>query len=115
VFERSGDNVVLELGVSFPQAALGAAIEVPTLDGVATLEVPAGTQSGDVLRLPGRGIPRLGGGPRGDELAQVSVWVPTRLSAEERRALEQLAESENFVPPKSGKGFWSKVKEAFTT
>jgi molecular chaperone DnaJ len=115
LFERNGDDVLLVLGISFPQAALGAEIEVPTLDGTAALEVPAGTQSGDVLRLPGRGIPRLGGGPRGDQLAQVSVWVPTRLSAEERRAIEALADSENFAPPKSGKGFWSKVREAFTT
>lgn len=115
LFERHGDDVLLDLGISFPQAALGAEVEVPTLDGTAALEVPAGTQSGDVLRLPGRGIPRLGGGPRGDQLAQVSVWVPTRLSAEERRAMEALADSENFAPPKSGKGFWSKVREAFTT
>jgi molecular chaperone DnaJ len=115
VFERSGDDVVFDLGVSFPQAALGAEIEVPTLNGTATLTVPPGTQSGDVLRLAGRGIPRLGGGARGDQLAQVSVWVPTRLSVEERRALEALADAENFQPPKSDKGFWSKVREAFTT
>ena len=115
VFARSGDDLVLELGLSFPQAALGAEVEVPILDGTASLEVPAGTQSGAVLRLPGRGIPRLGGGPRGDLLVQVSVWIPNRLSPDERSALERLAESENFVPPKRGTGFWSKVKEAFTT
>lgn len=115
VFQRSGDDVVFDLGISFPQAALGAEIEVPTLNGPAVLTVPPGTQSGDVLRLTGRGIPRLGGGPRGDQLAQVSVWVPTRLTAEERRTIEGLADAENFLPPKSGKGFWSKVREAFTT
>lgn len=115
VFLRNGDDIVLELGLSFPQAALGAEIEVPTLVGSDTLAVPPGTQSGEVLRLPGRGIPRLGGGPHGDELVQVSVWVPGRLSADERAALEKLAESENFAPPVNGKGFWNKVKEAFTT
>ncbi|HUF90349.1 MAG TPA: molecular chaperone DnaJ [Gemmatimonadota bacterium] len=115
LFERRGDDVVFDLGISFPQAALGAEIEVPTLAGSDGLEVPPGTQSGDVLRLPGRGLPPLGGGPRGDQLAQVSVWVPQRLSADERAALERLSESENFAPPKRGKGFWSKVKEAFTT
>ena len=115
VFQRQGDDVVFEMGITFPQAALGAEIEVPTLNGTTMLTIPPGTQSNDVLRLPGRGLPRLGGGARGDELAQISVWVPTRLSTEERRALEQLADSENFIPPKSGKGFWSKVKEAFTT
>jgi molecular chaperone DnaJ len=106
--------VVFDLGISFPQAALGAEIEVPTLSESAVLTIPPGTQSGDVLRLTGRGIPRLGGGARGDQLAQISVWVPTRLSAEERRALEPLVDAENFQPPKSGKGFWSKVREAFT-
>ncbi len=115
IFERSGDDVVFDLGVSFPQAALGAEIEVPTLNGPEVLAVPPGTQSGDVLRLAGRGIPRLGGGARGDQLAQVSVWVPTRLSAEERAALEALADAENFRPPRRAKGFWSKVREAFTT
>jgi molecular chaperone DnaJ len=114
IFERSGDDVVFDLGISFPQAALGAEIEVPTLGDPAVLTIPPGTQSGDVLRLTGRGIPRLGGGTRGDQLAQISVWVPTRLSSEERRALETLADAENFQPPKSGKGFWSKVREAFT-
>jgi molecular chaperone DnaJ len=114
-FQRSGDDVVFDLGISFPQAALGAEIEVPTLNGPATLAVPPGTQSGDVLRLSGRGIPRLGGGARGDQLAQVSVYVPTRLSGDERRALEALSDAENFQPPRSGRGFWSKVKEAFTT
>jgi molecular chaperone DnaJ len=116
VFERRGDDVTFDLGISFPQAALGAEVEVPTLNGTAILAVPPGTQSGDVLRLAGRGVPRLGGGgARGDQLAQISVWVPTRLSNEERRALEQLADAENFAPPKSARGFWSKVKEAFTT
>ena len=115
VFERQGDDILLDLGISFPQAALGAEIEVPTLAGGDRLTVPAGPQSGEVLRLSGRGIPRLGGGPRGDQLVQVSVWVPRRLSTEERAALEKLAGSENFVPPRRGQGLWSKVKEAFTT
>jgi molecular chaperone DnaJ len=115
IFERSGDDVVFDLGISFPQAALGAEIEVPTLNGPAVLTVPPGTQSGEVLRLTGRGIPRLGGGARGDQLAQISVFVPTRLSVEERRALEALGDAENFQPPRSGKGFWSKVREAFST
>ncbi len=114
-FERRGDDVWLELPVSFPQATLGARVEVPTLLGSAELEVPAGTQPGDVLRLPGEGIPPLGGGPRGDQLLQVSVWVPTRLSGAEREAVEELASSENFAPPKGEKGFWGKVKEALGT
>ncbi|MBW3660751.1 MAG: molecular chaperone DnaJ [Gemmatimonadetes bacterium] len=112
-FERRGDDVWIELPVSFPQAALGARLEVPTLLGSAELEVPAGTQPGEILRLPGEGIPPLGGGPRGDQLVEISVWVPARLTPEERERLEGLADSENFVPPRGERGFWSKVKEAF--
>lgn len=114
-FERRGDDVWIELPVSFPHAALGARMEVPTLLGTAELEIPAGTQPGDLLLLPGEGIPPLGGGPRGDQLLQVSVWVPTRLSESERERVEELARSENFAPPKGEKGFWSKVREAFAS
>lgn len=115
VFERQGDEILLELSLSIPQAALGTTVEVPTLYGSATLPIPAGTQSGSVLPLPGRGIPRLGtAGDRGDQLIRVTVWIPTKLSADERRQLQLLAESENFVPPDGAKGFWRKMKAAFT-
>ncbi|HUP02121.1 MAG TPA: molecular chaperone DnaJ [Gemmatimonadota bacterium] len=113
-FERQGEDVMIEIGVSFPQAALGAEIEVPTLRGQATLVIPDGTQTGTVLKLPGEGLPRLDGGAQGDQLVRVRVWVPTRLSAAERRHVEALADSENLAPPPE-KGFWRKVKEAFTT
>lgn len=114
-FERHGDDVLLELGVSFPQAALGAEIEVPTLHGTATLEVPPGTQAGTILKLSGEGLPRLDNGARGGQLVRIAVWVPTRLSGEDREHIEALTESENLAPPEGEKGFWSKVKEAFTT
>jgi molecular chaperone DnaJ len=113
VFQRSGMHVSMELAVSFPEAALGSEREVPTLEGTARLEIPAGTQSGDVLRLAAVGIPPLDGGRRGDQLIHVAVWVPTRISAEERARLEELAESPNFAPPEGETGFWKKVKEAF--
>lgn len=113
VFERHGHDVLVELAVSIPEAALGAEREVPTLLGTATLPIPAGTQSGDVLRLAGEGIPPLDGGRRGDQLVQVAVWVPTRLSDAERDALRELADSPNFAPPEGDRGFWKKVKEAF--
>lgn len=113
VFERHGHDVAMELMVSFPEAVLGCAREIPTLLGTAVLEVPPGTQSGDVLRLPGAGIPPLDGGRKGDQLIHVAVWVPTRVSDEERARLEELAESANFAPPEGEKGFWSRVKEAF--
>lgn len=113
-FRRRGQDVLVDLALSFPQAALGGEIEIGTLLGSATLAIPAGTQSGDVLRLAGEGVPPLGGGERGDQLVQVTVWVPTRLSDEERARLEELTDSPNFVPPQGEKGFWRKVKEAFT-
>lgn len=115
IFQRHGDDVVMELVIAFPQAALGAEVEVPTLGEPATLEITAGAQPGDVLRMPGRGIPHLGGKGRGDQLVQLHVWVPTRLSPEERRNLEALAGSRNFQPPEGEKGFWRKMREAFAT
>lgn len=113
-FERRGTDVMMDLAISFPQAALGAEVEVPTLLGSATLEIPAGAQSGEVLRLAGEGIPPLGGGERGDQLVQVAVWVPTRLASEERDHIEALSGSENFEPPEDEKGFWQRMKEAFS-
>lgn len=114
-FDRHGPDVLLEMGVSFPQAALGAEIEVPTLHGPASLAVPPGTQTGTVLRISGGGLPRLDDDGRGDQLVRVTVWVPTHLSADDKRHLEALAESENLAPPEGERGFWRKVKEAFTT
>ncbi|MFN2383213.1 MAG: DnaJ C-terminal domain-containing protein, partial [Gemmatimonadota bacterium] len=114
LFTRHERDILLEMPLSFPQAAMGAGLDVPTLGGTTRLDVPAGTQSGDVLRLAGQGVPPLGGGPRGDQLIQVSVWVPTRLSAEERLHLEALENSPNLFPPVGEKGFWGKMKAAFT-
>jgi molecular chaperone DnaJ len=94
VFRRQGQDILCEVGVSFPQAALGARIEVPTLDGRETLDVPPGTQSGTVFRLPGRGVPSLDGRSRGDQLVTVVVRTPTNLTPAERQLLERLAELE---------------------
>jgi molecular chaperone DnaJ len=113
LFRRDRDDVLLEQPISFPEAALGATVVVPTLDGPAELAVPAGTQSGTVLTLRGRGIPRLGGKGRGDQRVHVRVWTPRRLSQDDRRLLEELATSESVRPPESERaGFWGKVKEA---
>jgi len=94
VFGRSGRNLTLGVPVTFPEAALGTTITVPTLDGKVTLKVPAGTQSGRVLRVRGRGVPggsgRNGGKP-GDLLVKVEVQVPTALTDEQRAAVESLA------------------------
>ncbi len=93
-FKRDGTQLFCEVPVSVPQAALGATVEIPTLDGGRTkLTVPEGTQSGTVLRLKGQGVPALGGRGRGDLHALIRVVVPKRLSSEQRRLFEQLSKT----------------------
>lgn len=115
-FERDGLDVVHDLFLSFPDAALGTEATVPTLRGRATLQVDAGVQSGRVLRMRGRGLPEVGGGRRGDQLVRVRVWTPEEVSGPLREALEQLRLEPELQPaPKSRKkGFFSRVKDAFT-
>jgi molecular chaperone DnaJ len=120
VFTRNGDDVVLDLLISFPEAAVGAEIEVPTLTGRARLHIDAGTQSGRILRMREKGIPHLNSYGRGDQLVRVNVWVPTTLSAQERNLLKQLAESEHINPKEgdksanSDKSFFERMKKAFS-
>lgn len=115
-FERRGDDLIHNLAITFSQAALGARLAVPTIDGAAELEVPAGIQSGQALRLRGRGMPRLRGQGRGDQIVRVLVWTPTRLSADQRETLERLAGLEDAPPAPDTKepGFWERVKQAFS-
>jgi molecular chaperone DnaJ len=98
VFGRSGDNLTLDLPVTFPEAALGATVKVPTLDaGPVTVKVPAGTTSGRVLRVKGKGVTRRDG-TRGDLLVKVVVAVPQKLSDEARAALASYAEAQPEDP-----------------
>lgn len=110
-FTRHGDNILYELPISFAQAALGAEIDVPTLNGRAPLKIPAGTQSGKVLKIRNKGIPHLHQGGRGDQMVQVTVWVPTKLSAEDKKLLEKLEQSEQFRPPEASKSFFDRLRE----
>ena len=111
VFDRDGDELHLDVPVSFVTAALGGRIEVPLIEGgKASLSVPAGTASGHVLRLRGKGLPSLRGGT-GDLVARLVVWVPTRLSAEEKRLLEQLGRQEGLQPPGPSKSLFDRVRE----
>ena len=117
-FVREGEHLLHELPVTFAQAALGDEVEVPTVTGKVRLTVPAGVQSGEVLRLRGQGLPGLHGRGRGDQLVRIRVWTPQKLSKEQETILEELRELEEAPPANGGKGgeggFWSKVKEAFS-
>ena len=110
-FERHGDDILYELPVSFSQAALGADVEVPTLSGQAEMKIPPGTQSGQIFRLRGKGIPEVNGYRTGDQLVRVIVWTPTKLSREEENIFQQLAGLDNSQPPEGGKGFFERLKE----
>ncbi len=114
-FEREGDNIYCQIPISFPQAALGTRIEIPTLEGTEPLEIPSGTQSGEVFRLRGGGVKHLRGGGRGDQIIQVVVKTPARLSKRQKDLLEEFAElSEIQTEAGKGKkkrGFFSGKKE----
>ena len=88
LYERRDADLVLEVPVTYPEAALGATVEIPTPDGPVNLKVPAGTESGKLLRVKGRGAPKLKGGGKGDLLARVKVTVPQKLTKAEKEALE---------------------------
>ncbi len=88
LYERRGADLVLEVPVTYAEAALGASVEIPTPDGPVSLKVPSGTEGGKLLRVKGRGAPRLKGSGRGDLLARVKVTVPSKLTKAEREALE---------------------------
>ncbi|OQX86137.1 molecular chaperone DnaJ [candidate division KSB1 bacterium 4484_87] len=111
-FERHGDDVLYDLYISFSQAALGDDVEVPTLKGKAKLSIPAGTQSGKILRMRGKGIRHLHNHGYGDELVRILVWTPTKLSEKEKQLFRQLSKMENIRPPKGDKSFFKKIKDA---
>jgi molecular chaperone DnaJ len=112
LFQREGDNIILEQPISFVRAVLGGVIAVPTLEGTSELKIPEGTQTGTVFRLRGQGVPRLHGHGRGDQLVRVKVQIPTRLNAAQREAVQKLAAVFGEELPEE-KGFFGKVKDAF--
>lgn len=113
--KRDGNNLHYELYVSFLDAALGTSVEVPTIEGKARIKVEPGTQSGKLLRLRGKGLPDLDYGRKGDILVHTNVWIPKKLSKDEKKTLEALRNSENFAPNpgKAEKSFFDKMKDYF--
>jgi molecular chaperone DnaJ len=119
IFGRDGDDILLDMLISFPQAALGSEIEVPTITGKAKLKIDSGTQSGTILLMRDKGIPHLNSFGKGDQRVRVNVFVPNSVSSQEKSLLKQLEQSENLHPKDgdrsahSQKSFFKKVKNAF--
>jgi len=113
LFEREGPHLILRFPMTYTQAALGATIEVPTLEGREELRIPAGTQVGEVFRVRGRGMPDPRGGTRGDLLVQSLIEIPRRLSAEQEAILRELAEVESVDVTPQRKSFLDKLRDYF--
>ena len=113
LFERQGDDLFCEIPIKFTLAALGGTIEVPTLSGKASLKIPPATQSGTTFRLKDRGMPGLRSGQRGDQLVRVHVEVPTRLTAEQRKKLEEFAIACGDANEPVARSFFEKAKKYF--
>ncbi|GIV49601.1 MAG: chaperone protein DnaJ [Candidatus Kapaibacterium sp.] len=118
-FTRQGNHLHYHLTISFPDAVLGGEVEVPTIDGTALLQIKPGTQPGTILRMRGKGLPRMETGERGDQLVTVNIYVPTKVTQRERELLRELAESENIAPKRRRKesketGFFGKFRNNFS-
>lgn len=113
--QRDGMNLIYDLYINFADAALGTSIEVPTIEGRVKIKVPAGTQSGKIFRLKGKGLPNVNEYGQGDELIHVNIWTPKKLDEDEKRILESLREKPNFDPSpgKDERGFFGRMKDYF--
>jgi len=113
--KRDGTNLLYDLYLNFCDAALGTSVEIPTIGGKVKITIDAGTQSGKVLRLKGKGIPNIQGYGKGDFLIYINVWTPQDLSKEEKDTLEKLKGSDNFKPNPThkDKGFFDRMKDYF--
>lgn len=116
-FQRDGNNILYELYINMADAALGTQVEVPSLDGKVRVKIPAGTQSGKVFRLQGKGLPAVQSYEVGDQLIHVNIWTPKQYTDEEKALLEKLRTMPNFNPTaastKSERGFFDKMKDIF--
>lgn len=114
--ERDGNNLIHNLFISVPDAALGAQVEVPTIDGKARVKIAPGTQPGKILRLKGKGLPSVNSYGTGDLLVNINVWIPKELNKEEKQQLEKMQHSPNFTPnpTASEKRFFDRMREYFS-
>lgn len=118
--KRNELDVIYQLHLSFPEVVLGTQVEVPTIDGKAKIKIPAGTQSGKIFRLKGKGFPAFQSYEKGDQLVEVNAWSPQHLTDEERKILEKLKDANNFQPGpdadkmKEERSFFDKIKDAFS-
>jgi molecular chaperone DnaJ len=112
---RDNNNLIYNLFLTFPQIAIGTTAEIPTVEGKVKVKIEAGTQPEKVLRLRGKGLPDVNGYGKGDLLVKVHVWVPQKLTSEERKTLEKLQDSDNFQngPTESEKSFFEKMRDIF--
>lgn len=113
IFERKGDDIYLEFPISFSQAALGDSVEVPTIRGKVKMKIPAGTQSGTMMRLKKEGVDNIQGYGTGDQFVRIQVKTPTKLNSKSKKLLQDLAK-ENKEKLKIEKGFFEKLKEGLS-
>jgi molecular chaperone DnaJ len=113
IFKRRGDDILYDLPITFPQAALGTEIEIPTIDGPLMVKIQPGTQSGRVVQLKDKGVPHLRGAGRGDQLIMVHVVTPEALTGEQKKLLDALAKTLGpATMPKKSKGLFNRLKDA---
>lgn len=113
IFTRHNNDIVCQIPISFTQAALGAAIDVPTLAGSQSMEVPPGSQHGEVFKMKGKGLPDLRSGRSGDELVQILVEIPRKLTERQKQLLREFATTEDAAVMPQRRGFMEKLKEMF--
>ena len=114
IYNRKGAQISIELPINFAQAALGDEVEVPTVHGKVKLKVPAGTQSGDVIRLRGKGAPILNRDQMGDQLVHVRVVTPKSLNEKQKEALRAYAKASGDNVTEAEKNFFDKLRDAFS-
>jgi len=111
---RDGNNLIYSLNVSIPDAILGKAVEIPTVEGKVKVKIDPGTQPGKILRLRGKGLPEVNSYGRGDLLVHIQVFIPKEITKEERKIVEKFQEAESFEPKKGdGEGFFSRMRNMF--